>query len=167
MQLKCVDTPELLETVAQWLADKQNHQWLDFGNGVQAPSALSLKLMTQRGVNVLRVYTADDDVTPIGVVGLSNVDRHAGTATVWAVLGRKRYGGYTDRAVKGLLTIAFTELGLQSVNAWTVETNIPSIRCMERLGFRPVGRLRQCHRIDGRVFDRLLYDLLASEHTEP
>ena len=58
MQLKCVDTPELLETVAQWLADKQNHQWLDFGNGVQAPSALSLKLMTQRGVNVLRVYTA-------------------------------------------------------------------------------------------------------------
>ncbi len=154
MQLKCVDTPELLETVAQWLADKQNHQWLDFGNGVQAPSALSLKLMTQRGVNVLRVYTADDDVTPIGVVGLSNVDRHAGTATVWAVLGRKRYGGYTDRAVKGLLTIAFTELGLQSVNAWTVE-------------FRPVGRLRQCHRIDGRVFDRLLYDLLASEHSEP
>jgi RimJ/RimL family protein N-acetyltransferase len=166
MQLRCVDTPELLETVAGWLAKPHNHQWLDFGNGVQAPTALSLKLMTQRGLHVLRIFTADDDITPIGVVGLSNVDRHAGTATLWAVLGRKRFGGQTVHAARRLLTFAFTELGLQSVNAWAAETNVPSIRSLERLHFRYAGRLRQCHRIDGRVLDRLLYDLLAAEHTE-
>jgi hypothetical protein len=42
----------------------------------------------------------------------------------------------------------------------------PSIRTIERLGFRFVGRQRQCHTIDGRPYDRLLFDLLASEHRE-
>jgi hypothetical protein len=42
----------------------------------------------------------------------------------------------------------------------------PSLRTIERLGFRFVGRLRQSHYIDGRLCDRLLYDLLACEHRE-
>jgi hypothetical protein len=29
-----------------------------------------------------------------------------------------------------------------------------------------MGRLRQCHYIDDRVYDRLWFDLLASEHEE-
>jgi len=42
----------------------------------------------------------------------------------------------------------------------------PSLRTIERLGFRFVGKLRQSHYIDGRLYDRLLFDLLASEHRE-
>jgi RimJ/RimL family protein N-acetyltransferase len=42
----------------------------------------------------------------------------------------------------------------------------PSLRTIERLGFRFIGRQRQCHYIDGRLYDRLLFDLLASEHRE-
>ena len=41
-----------------------------------------------------------------------------------------------------------------------------SLRIIERLGFRFIGRQRQCHYIDGRPYDRLLFDLLASEHQE-
>jgi RimJ/RimL family protein N-acetyltransferase len=46
-----------------------------------------------------------------------------------------------------------------------VDSN-PSLRSLQRLGFRYVGRLRQCHMIDGRLHDRLLFDLLAAEHEE-
>ena len=68
-------------------------------------------------------------------------------------------------ATSHFLTLAFTELGLHSVNTWTVEHN-PSQRGVVRLGFRLVGRQRQCHFIDGKPYDRLLFDLLASEHRE-
>jgi hypothetical protein len=37
---------------------------------------------------------------------------------------------------------------------------------LERLKFRFYGRQRQCHCIDGRFYDRLYFDLLASEHRE-
>jgi RimJ/RimL family protein N-acetyltransferase len=36
----------------------------------------------------------------------------------------------------------------------------------DRVKFRPIGRQRQCHLIDGHLYDRLWYDLLPSEHQE-
>jgi len=59
----------------------------------------------------------------------------------------------------------FRELGLHSINTWVVENN-PSLRIGERLHYNYIGRQRQCHMIDGRLYDRLLFDLLASEHRE-
>ena len=59
----------------------------------------------------------------------------------------------------------FRELGLRAIHTWIVEHNA-SIRMTKRLKFRPIGRQRQCHCIDGHVYDRLWFDLLASEHEE-
>ena len=59
--------------------------------------------------------------------------------------------------------MAFRELGLHAINTWIVDGN-PSRRLIERVNFRFIGRQRQCHYIDGECRDRLLYDLLASEH---
>jgi len=85
----------------------------------------------------------------------------------WGVCGDKsfRSRGFSNFASSKLMTIAFRDLGLHSVNTWAVEHN-QSIRVIERLGFRLIGRQRQCHEIDGRLYDRLLFDLLASEHRE-
>ncbi len=52
-------------------------------------------------------------------------------------------------------------------SAWAVEHNTASIAVLKRNNFQLVGRQRQCHRIDDRPFDRLLFDLLASEHRRP
>jgi RimJ/RimL family protein N-acetyltransferase len=100
-------------------------------------------------------------------VALSNVDRHMRTGTLWGVAGDKsfRCRGWASLAASRLLTLAFQELGLHSVNTWIVAHN-PSQRGAVRLGFRYVGRQRQCHFIHGQPYDRLLYDLLASEHRE-
>ena len=126
----------------------------------------ALKVMTQRHMHLLRVFTSDGDDVPIGVVGLSDIDRSFKTATAWVVLGNKRYGGQTTKAVSKLLTLGFAEVGLEAVNVWTVEVNTPGRRLIARLNFRYVGRLRRCHYIDGRPYDRLLFDLLASEYRE-
>ncbi|MBI4169878.1 MAG: GNAT family N-acetyltransferase [Acidobacteria bacterium] len=167
MKLLPLDSPELLRLVAGWMSGKENYQWLDFGNGRQILTPEWLKIATQRETEVLRVFTSDDDRTPVGVVGLTNVDRAFRTARIWVVSGDKsfRARGHATRAASRLLTIGFRDLGLGAINTWIVEGN-PSARIAGRLNFKPIGRQRQCHLIDGRVHDRLWFDLLASEHAE-
>ena len=165
MELLPLDHPELIELAARWLGRPENYQWLDFGEGAQPLSVVSLKIMTQRDLHVLRLFTPDDSDLPIGIVGLSDVRRQSKTAgSLWAALGRKGHAGHGSRAVSKLLTLGFGELGLEAVSAWTVEHNVAARRVLEQLNFRYVGRQRRRHWIDGRPYDRLLYDLLAMEH---
>jgi RimJ/RimL family protein N-acetyltransferase len=167
MKLIPLDRPELIQLVAGWLARKENNQWLDFGDGRQHLSPEWLKVAMQRGTLVLRIFTADDDDAPIGVVGLNGVNAAFKTATFWVVLGDKSYAGrgYASRATARMLTLGFEELGLHAINTWIVEHN-PSVKVAANVRFRPIGRQRQCHYIDGRPYDRLWFDLLASEHKE-
>lgn len=167
MKLLPIDTPELFQVAAGWLARKENYQWLDFGNGRQPVTPALLKIMTQRESHFLRIYTSDRDHDPVGILGLNSIDRSFKTATFWGVSGEKsfRNRGHSTFASSRFLALAFRELGLETINTWAVDQN-PSLRTIERLGFRCVGRLRQCHYIDGRPYDRLLFDLLADEHRE-
>ena len=167
MKLLPLDRPELFELVAGWLACKENHQWLDFGNGRQSFTPALLKIMAQQETHFMRVYASVRDDTPIGIVGLTRVDRAFKTAMFWGVSGEKsfRNRGYSTIASSKLMSLAFRDLGLHAVNTWAVDCN-PSLRTIERLGFRFIGRQRQCHYMEGRLYDRLLFDLLASEHRE-
>jgi len=164
MKLLALDTPERLAQVAAWLAEKDNYQWLDFGDGRQRLTPEWLKIAMQRGTHVVRAFTADDEAL-VGVVGLSNVSQPFRSATLWVVLGEKSLAGrgHATRAVSAMLTYGFQELGLHAINTWIVEHN-PSVRVAERVRFRPIGRQRKCHYIDGRAYDRIWFDLLAPEH---
>jgi RimJ/RimL family protein N-acetyltransferase len=167
MRLRPLATAADFELAAGWLQRAENRQWLDFGSSCQRVTPALLRIMAQRDTHYLRFYSIDGDDAPIGIVALSNVDRHMRTGTLWGVAGEKsfRCRGWASLAASRLLTLAFQELGLHSVNTWIVAHN-PSQRAAVRLGFRYVGRQRQCHFIDGQPYDRLLYDLLASEHRE-
>ena len=166
MKLRPLATPADFELAAGWLQRKENSQWLDFGAGQRVTPAL-LRIMTQRDTHYIRLYSRDCEDAPIGIVALSHVDRNMRTGALWGVAGEKsfRCRGWGARAASRLLTLAFQELGLHSVSTWIVAHN-PSQRGAARLGFRYVGRQRQCHFIDGQPYDRLLFDLLASEHRE-
>ncbi|MGH8248096.1 MAG: GNAT family N-acetyltransferase [Gammaproteobacteria bacterium] len=96
------------------------------------------------------------------------MDRVFKTGTFWGLQGDKsfRYRGCGTLAGSKFMTLVFQELGLHSIYTWVVDGN-PSLKIIERLRFRFIGRQRQCHYIDGRPYDRLLFDLLASEHREP
>ncbi|HEV2227939.1 MAG TPA: GNAT family protein [Steroidobacteraceae bacterium] len=167
MRLRPLLSSADFELAAGWLRLKENNQWLDFGNGRQHITPTLLRIMAQRDAHFIRLYTMRGDDSPIGIVALHNVDHHMRTGTLWAVAGEKsfRHRGWAQVACSRLLTLAFQELRLHSVNTWTVANN-PSQRGVARLGFRYAGRQRQCHFIDGQPYDRLLFDLLASEHRE-
>ena len=59
MKLLPLATSEILDLVAGWLAQKENYQWLDFGNGRQIVTPALLKIMAHRETPVLRAYTSD------------------------------------------------------------------------------------------------------------
>lgn len=162
--LRPIDEGEV-DLVSGWLNEARNSRWLDFGGGRQSLDPVALHLMVQRDIHHIRIYTTEEDL-PIGVIGLSDINRVFRTATIWAVLGRKDYGvrDLTVRAGREILDYGFSDLDLVAVNAWTVETNRHGKRLLERIGFKPFGRQRSCHWIDGHPYDRLWYDLLAREH---
>jgi RimJ/RimL family protein N-acetyltransferase len=167
MRLVPLDGAERFALVTGWLGRKENHRWLDFGDGRQLVSPEWLKVAMQRGTLVLRLFTRDEDDQPIGLVGLSNVSRAFKTANFFVVLGDKAAAGrgYASRAGRAMLTLAFRELGLEAVHTWIVEGN-HSVHVARNMGFKPFGRQRRCHVIDGQPYDRLWYDVLAAEHEE-
>jgi RimJ/RimL family protein N-acetyltransferase len=167
MKLLPLESPDLIELAAGWLAREENYRWLDFGAGRQLVSPALLKVMAQRDSHFLRIYTDDTGETPVGIVGLNSVDRTFRTGTLWGVAGEKsfRSRGFSTLAGSQFLTIAFRELELHAINTWVADGNT-SLRVVERLNFRYVGRMRQCHYMGGKPYDRLFFDLLASEHRE-
>jgi RimJ/RimL family protein N-acetyltransferase len=158
-----------LPLAAGWIAAPENWRWLDFRGPGQPPDVLMLTAMSRRGSHCMRVYGAPGTEAPVGLVVLDDVSTRFGTASLWYVLGDKRHAGQglTTAAVGAMLRLGFGELGLETVQAWVAEGNDASIRVLERNGFRRVGRYRRAHVVDGRWCDRLLYDLLASEHGAP
>ena len=155
---------EHVAPVSEWLAEEANYKWLDFGHGTQKLSPPALKMMSQRGIHALRVVSIDD--VPVGLVALSDINSQFETATLWYVLGDKRFEGrgVTSRAVAAMLVEGFVQLGLRAISAWAVETNLASIRVLEKNGFKRAGRLRKIHVVDGEARDRILFDLLADDH---
>ena len=155
-----------LETIAGWLALPRVAKWLDFST--ERPlTAVALKYAIAQGSQRLYTYTPADAEgdAPIGVVGLSSIHPRFRTALLWYALGEQRFAGrgLTGRAAAEVVRIGFEELDLRAINAWVVDGNEPSVRILERIGFRRIGRQRQCHHIDGQRRDRLLFDIVPSD----
>ena len=166
MQLRSLEKAHV-PLVAGWLAQEENHKWLDFGRGRQQLTEATLAIMIQQSFHRLFTFAADgdEDGSPIGVVGLTDISDRFRSATLWYVLGDKSYArqGYTSRAVRAALQVAFGEMNLHSVEAWALEENHGSIVVLERNKFKQQGRRRECHELDGKLRDRLHFDILEYE----
>lgn len=154
---------DLAASAARWI--RKDWKWLDLGLSSNPPARSALLALARKRSERVRIFT-DDAGTPCGIVGLTEVNARAKTARLWFVLGDKQQAarGLTSHAVKLLLSEGFDELELCVVHAAAVATNTPALRVLEKVGMRPTGRQRKAHVIDGRRHDRLVYDLLHTEH---
>ena len=71
--------------------------------------------------------------------------------------------GYATDAVDCLARFAFTELGLHKLGADVYETNPPSRRVLEKVGFREEGRRRSHAFVQGEYVDLVEFGLLADK----
>jgi RimJ/RimL family protein N-acetyltransferase len=88
----------------------------------------------------------------------------AGQAEIGYSLSRAFQGqGYMREAVAALLDFLFQELQLHRVVAQTDVRNVPSVRLLERLGFRREGHFIEGFYLRGKWTSEYLYALLARE----
>ena len=101
--------------------------------------------------------TADDSL--IGRVTLSNIVRRAfQNAYIGYSLDREHNGrGFMTAAVSATVDFAFGPGDLHRVQAAVMPDNIPSIRVVEKAGFRKEGFAPNYLRINGRWRDHNLY----------
>ncbi len=106
---------------------------------------------------------------PIGHTDLFDVDYRNRTAQWGILIGEAdaRGKGYGTETARLMLDYAFTALGLHSVLLTTDEYNLAGRRAYEKAGFREFGRRRQCTWMNGRYWDMVYMDCLATEFTSP
>ncbi len=106
---------------------------------------------------------------PIGHTDLFDVDWRGRTAIFGILIGEAdaRGKGYGTETARLMLDYAFTALGLHSVLLTTDEYNLAGRRAYEKAGFREFGRRRECTWMNGRYWDLVYMDCLATEFTSP
>jgi ribosomal-protein-alanine N-acetyltransferase len=106
-----------------------------------------------------------EDNALLGGITLTNVRRgvaQAGSMGYW-VGAPFAAQGWMTRGVSALVPFAFDVLRLHRVEAACIPTNQPSIRLLERSGFKREGYAREYLCINGLWQDHLLYARLRSD----
>jgi RimJ/RimL family protein N-acetyltransferase len=105
----------------------------------------------------------------LGFCVLREIDQHHGTAEFGITIGDRenRGKGYGTEAVKLLLDLAFTGLGLRNIQLQVYEFNHGAVRAYERAGFKEIGRRRGAYLMGGRHWDVVYMDCVSEEFESP
>jgi RimJ/RimL family protein N-acetyltransferase len=129
-----------------------------------AAGALLAKIHAHFRAGTLFQWGVEAGGEVVGTCTLAALDPANRRAELGFALGRPHQGrGYMASALPAVLGFAFGRLGLHRVHADTDPRNAPSIRALERLGFRREGVLREHYLVQGEPQDAVVYGLLRSE----
>jgi diamine N-acetyltransferase len=151
-------------TVSPWFNNPDNALWLNsiyrFGKYNPITHNLGLKQKS----NCLFLGLSNE--SPVGFVGLSQIDIIDKSAMVWYTVAseKSRNKGIGTQLVHLILKEAFNSLNLHTVYASVAEPNISSCKVLEKNNFKQVGIQRQCHLINGKFYNRVIFDIVAGEH---
>jgi [ribosomal protein S5]-alanine N-acetyltransferase len=100
----------------------------------------------------------------IGTCGFHQWNRRDRRAEVGYDLHPGFWGhGYMSEALRAAIHYGFTTMDLHRIAAVVHPENTPSVRLLQRLGFRLEGILRDYHRAHGRYHSHDLYSLLEED----
>lgn len=104
--------------------------------------------------------------TVIGLVGFGNWSHNHNRAMLGYDLAYEHWGkGYGSEAVREIIRFGFERMGLNRIEAATIEDNHESVRMLEKLGFTCEGiRRGYSYEEDGEYHGSAMYGLLQSEY---
>ncbi len=103
---------------------------------------------------------------PIGHAGIDDLDFDDLRGEIFLMIGEKgeHSKGYGLETVKLLLNYGFNKLGLNSIFATVAVENKPSLRLLEKAGFKQVGIRREYNKINGRFVDEVFFDIIKTDY---
>ncbi len=110
------------------------------------------------------IVTLEDDKL-IGTIGLEQYDFINRTATLGIFIGDKDYRskGYGAESINLILDYGFNYLNLNNIKLNLMSFNERALKCYQKCGFKEYGRRRECKFINGKYYDSIEMDILASE----
>ncbi|HLZ58952.1 MAG TPA: GNAT family protein, partial [Ktedonosporobacter sp.] len=122
----------------------------------------------QRRVAYFTIYDRAT-LRPIGRTELTDISHRDRSASFGIEIGEADYRGrgYGTEVARLMLDYAFTALGLHNVDLQTWEYNLAGQRAYARAGFCEIGRRRQAKFMNGKLWDIVYMDCLASEFVSP
>jgi RimJ/RimL family protein N-acetyltransferase len=155
--------PEHFELVAGWLSRPETNQWLTGEWRGRVATSVVVAMAVRNRKN--RLFLVRFSGQACGLTALADIDTADRTAMLWYVLGEHTLSGrgIMLAAVKQLAHLSFEQLGLASLYVWVMADNMPSLRMIQKAGFREAGRIRCAACSAGRQVDRIYFDLLPGE----
>lgn len=120
-----------------------------------------------RGVHDTMVFTVWEKTgwRPIGNTSLQDIDLRSRSAEFGLFIGateRRNQGLGTD-ATRLMLDFGFRILGLENIMLRVYDYNVAARRCYEKVGFREIGRRHRSQFMEGRFWDTIYMECLASD----
>ena len=111
-------------------------------------------------------FVIEDDGRRIGRNGLNRFRHRDRACALYVYIGVPALWGHGlgRDAIRTALTHAFTTLGLELVELWTLAGNERAVRAYQACGFRIDGRLRGRSLKDGERHDHLVMSITSEEH---
>ncbi len=161
--------PEDMDKFVTWLNDMQVTDYIGRTHYVQnyVNEKRWIEEELAKGEYFFEIVTVDGDEA-IGNISLKDVDLINRRATLGILIGESdsRNKGYGTEAIRLLLDYAFNYLNLNNVMLVYLECNERAKRCYEKVGFKEFGRRRMSKFLNGRYYDDVYMDILATEFKE-
>ena len=162
--------PEYLEHRLAWLQDPETSI---YSNGTfRVPSReyeehVNGQFKDDKGV-LFAIYELDT-LTLIGETALFGINHADGTAMFGINIGLKAYWskGFGTEATRLVLDYGFRFLNLYNIALITFSFNERAIHAYLKSGFKEMGRRRGSVLLNGRRYDNVYMDCLASEFASP
>lgn len=109
------------------------------------------------------IFKKDDNSKIIGTVSFSNImpKPYCSCTIGYKIDSGHRHMGYAKEALTAAANAMFGDFGIHRIEAYVLDTNIPSMKLLESLGFSNEGLCLKCIQIQNKYRDHYRYSLLS------
>jgi [ribosomal protein S5]-alanine N-acetyltransferase len=113
-------------------------------------NAIHFAIEYRKSINDISIF--------VGVISIKDIDLVNKKASLGYWIGEEYWGnGIATTSVQLIISYAFSELGLEEINAYVFPENKSSIRVLEKGGMNPIGEIREYHSLTGMYRTSLKY----------